>query len=1053
MYSRPTNRFWPIVPRALSQTVRPTWTVRPALLASTILAATGIVSVIGAAKASETITGTSPNQTLIITGDRATPIVFRRSPGTGQFDTDAISVLDIAGASTVDPAADGTAISVNGRGGIRIFGGETAGPAITATGQNAEGIAIATFGRRSGADAENELIEIVVSGDVTGGGTGIRAGTTGPVDVDIRAGNVTGNSDTGIAATVQMDTSLVPDLEPDADIAIRAGNVEGHEYGVLANHFATGSITITVVDATGTNSEGILALIDSYNAVGDMTITSSGDVTGGTNGMKARNYGDGSLSISAVNVTGNGGHGIYSKLGNSESEGSLTIAASGAVVGSDIGVYATNSAIGGLSISVSQVTGQAGHGVYGHMTNESARGDVTITASGDISGAADGIFARNDGSGDIRIIVSGDVSGADDGIEVGENTYPGHSNSASATVELNSGASVFSNAATITEDTRAILFSPNDDRLALGAGGLIGENTVPGQVSDDGLVDFGAGTDTLELKGTGVQFEHFGNFIGLERLEVTTGQWTISGDSALVSIANRSTGSLALTGSTGPVADLALTGGGLTVSNALSLREGGKVALGGAAASQALASDTPAISAGDFSISGSDSVSVTLPVSFTRGTLVFVKDTGGTDIAVFADRLSATSSPITSWIVGVGATTSEIVVTARMKSTSEIASELGMDEGSAGALVAALEAMTPGGEVDVALTDILTNGADSEIRRAAEQLGVQRDTLSAMPQLAAQIADDTADILSTRMRVLRGTEVVVASLSGIAGFATGDLGRAYAVWAKPFATIVDQDARDGVVGYSSDTAGIAFGIDREIGDDFMLGAAGSWSRTDVDGDGAGGSRLQIDSYQVALYGDVDMGAWYAEGSMGYARNSYDSQRRIDFGGLNRLARADYTGDQTIARIDAGLPLDLSGSVMLTPRVGLFWTRLGSVDYTESGADGISQTVKTEANDVLIASAGAALNWRYSLAGGDLTPEVRLGVGYDLAGDTAVATGRFTGGGATFQSIGPEPERFSVDSGLGLSFEANGWSIGAAYDVEAKSGFLSQSGQIEAKLRF
>ncbi len=408
-------------------------------------------------------------------------------------------------------------------------------------------------------------------------------------------------------------------------------------------------------------------------------------------------------------------------------------------------------------------------------------------------------------------------------------------------------------------------------------------------------------------------------------------------------------------------------------------------------------------------------------------------------------QLGPSNTDVSKIVVGVFTINSDTFNTA-----------LGLNDEDSALNDAVFGAMTSGGELEGVLVPIL-NANNAGSREALEQLGAQKDTMTATSKVSVQTVQTNLDLASNRLTSQRGgVRAIAAAQSEKTGSIVGtdDGALAGSAWIKPFYNTMDQDERNGVDGFGADTAGVAFGADVEVSDESRVGIAGSWAASDVDGDGAGESQLDIDSYQVTLYGDYDFGVAYVEGFAGYAINQVDSQRVIDFGTLNpRTARASFDSQQSVLGALVGTNLSLSENLVVSPETSLTWTRVKTDDYTETGAGGVSQIVSVDDVDVVQASLGATLSAILPMESGTLVPQGFLGVGYDLAGDEAVATARFTGGGAAFEQTGAEVEQFSVNAGLGLTWEANAFSIGANYDAEYREDFLSHTGQVKLKIEF
>ncbi len=288
---------------------------------------------------------------------------------------------------------------------------------------------IADFGisvRHYGTD----LIINSTAGTVSGGGSGIYSSNRGTGDTTITTGDVESVDDDGINAENRIDAG-------DLSIDSSAGAVTGGTNGIFARNNGTGSVTIVTASVTGQTGNGVDIINDIIG--GELVLdTSAGPVEGAQNGIRARNYGDDqNATITTADVTGLGADGINvrddGELGNGAD---ITINTTlGTVTGAEDGIDAFNFDTGDLSITTANVDGEAGNGIY--ATNVGlGTGDLTIDSSaGSVTGATSGIRATNNDTGD-TIIRTGNVSGGSIGVVV----VNSNSNANSGSLAIDSSA-------------------------------------------------------------------------------------------------------------------------------------------------------------------------------------------------------------------------------------------------------------------------------------------------------------------------------------------------------------------------------------------------------------------------------------------------------------------------------------------------------------------------------------------------------------------------------------------------------------------------------------
>ena len=103
-----------------------------------------------------------------------------------------------------------------------------------------------------------------------------------------------------------------------------------------------------------------------------------------------------------------------------------------------------------------------------------------------------------------------------------------------------------------------------------------------------------------------------------------------------------------------------------------------------------------------------------------------------------------------------------------------------------------------------------------------------------------------------------------------------------------FGNIGNQDSENGAVGFDYDTYGFVIGQEKLVGDQLIVGIAGSYAQTDVNGNnGSGGG--DTDLYSGVVYGNWFTDTWYTEVGLTYGHAQTDTRRKD-------IANVTYTGD-------------------------------------------------------------------------------------------------------------------------------------------------------------
>jgi outer membrane autotransporter protein len=299
---------------------------------------------------------------------------------------------------------------------------------------------------------------------------------------------------------------------------------------------------------------------------------------------------------------------------------------------------------------------------------------------------------------------------------------------------------------------------------------------------------------------------------------------------------------------------------------------------------------------------------------------------------------------------------------------------------------------------------------------------------------------------------LKQGKVKVASNGEMSGLLSADAAKNHSFWMKGFGAHGNQDQKSGFAGYNSKTWGTAFGADTLLENNWLVGAALTYARTDVDMTNfRDGDNSDIKTYQATAYTSHDFGKWYLDGMLSYAEQRFNSRRDTVITGI---AKGNFDGHQVATRITAGMPFSLSAVTTLTPTIGLEWNRLKQDSYTETGAGALSMNVQGETANRVRSVIGARLATEMLSNGITIKPSLRASWRHDFNNDGIDSISTFTGGGASFKTPGQDLASNSYNVGATLAFQRSGNFIFSAHvDGEKASGYNAVSGQIMGQWLF
>ena len=289
------------------------------------------------------------------------------------------------------------------------------------------------------------------------------------------------------------------------------------------------------------------------------------------------------------------------------------------------------------------------------------------------------------------------------------------------------------------------------------------------------------------------------------------------------------------------------------------------------------------------------------------------------------------------------------------------------------------------------------------------------------------------------------------------GVATGDGPTEWGVWGQAYGGHASQNERDEVDGYSANYGGLLLGADKAIGDNWRAGGVFSYSNTALNntGDTAGDSS-RINGYGLLGYASYSGSPWYVNLSGGVVQQQYDSTREVNFQGFSGTANGHVSGQQYVARSEAGYPLALGGFTV-TPLASLTYSYVTQGSYTESGGNGAALSVGSSHTSSVKSSLGTKLEKAFSTSYGQIVPDLQVQWIHEFD-HTAQTTGASFAadptGQTAFTTVGATPVSNLADVSLGATLlRANNLSLSVRYELQAGGGFVSQTGSVRVRQAF
>lgn len=274
-------------------------------------------------------------------------------------------------------------------------------------------------------------------------------------------------------------------------------------------------------------------------------------------------------------------------------------------------------------------------------------------------------------------------------------------------------------------------------------------------------------------------------------------------------------------------------------------------------------------------------------------------------------------------------------------------------------------------------------------------------------------------------------------------------------WGQIFGSAIAQDQVASDDGYKANSAGIAFGIDREISPQSMVGAAFAISKSAIKMTDSTKQNL-VDTYQINLYGSKNFGKYFIDGIVAAALNRFDSNRAINT--LNSNAVARYFGQTYVAKFKTGFEQKLKNGFSISPELDLNLFHQEIAGYSEKGAEELNLTVSKVAANFVEMRSGINLGFSDKI---QELPEfrkiailTRISYGRALINDSPTTTAGFQGQSQSFDSKITHRDNDSVKLGFELAaFHKDDVKFSFDYELERKRTYGSHFAVFKVRQEF
>jgi outer membrane autotransporter protein len=246
------------------------------------------------------------------------------------------------------------------------------------------------------------------------------------------------------------------------------------------------------------------------------------------------------------------------------------------------------------------------------------------------------------------------------------------------------------------------------------------------------------------------------------------------------------------------------------------------------------------------------------------------------------------------------------------------------------------------------------------------------------------------------------------------------------------------------LGYS--TGGLAVGMERHLDENTLFGFGGGYSssNTTLDSRSDWGS---IDGGQFTAYLHHDMDCRYLTGIAAYGYNSYTTRRHIDFGSIDRIATADYGGNNYSAYLEAGRNI-YGNFANLQPFAALEYIGVQQNGFAEQNADSIDLLANDSMANAMRGLLGMrVLNYYRTQSDRLLTLDASATWRHEFLDENRIIDASFVGQtGGAFAVSGLNIDRDAAIVGTGLNYAASHHcSVYANYDLLFSRNYAAHAG--------
>jgi uncharacterized protein with beta-barrel porin domain len=344
--------------------------------------------------------------------------------------------------------------------------------------------------------------------------------------------------------------------------------------------------------------------------------------------------------------------------------------------------------------------------------------------------------------------------------------------------------------------------------------------------------------------------------------------------------------------------------------------------------------------------------------------------------------------------------------------------------------------------------------ADTPVAAALSSLQTQEEFRAGMLQLLPDTSGATLQAALNNQDMGTGMirrRLIAVAKSGLPNHAQGDVA---GFWAQALGGFAEQDAKGEQAGFSVWGLGIAIGADMPVFDNAHIGVSfmESWQSASLKV--ATNSPVEFFTTQLSVYGRHQNERFYSQAILSAAYNTYESARKIEFGGLERMANGDWDGFQFGASVETGTFFNWN-LYQLAPYVRGAYVNVRENGYTETlGGDGINLVIADKNADSVRGSVGFTFDRDFPIFYDSFVEaEFRANYTRDIINDPFSLTADFVAGDTPFTTASNKRNPNRINMGIGVAHKDSYSSVSVDYDTEIASDYMSHTVALTMRFRF